>query len=334
MNIPPLLSVGDHYVSSPCQRQEVAEALALPMFPDSVRQKLFEVGPRRIETMDEGNVRLQVLSQFPVVIGADDCKQTNDELRQDIERSSGRLAGFAALPMAEPSCITAELERCVNELGFAGAVIPNDADGIYYDGPEYLPMWEAAERLDVPIFLQSCPQSSQVALYFGGNYSEDVAFALSTHAWGGHASCALHFIRIYAAGIFDRLPKLKLILGHLGETLPFMLDRIDRKLALTPDSKLWKTSIRVAFARNVWITTGGMFDMDVLKLVLAKTSVDKLMFSVSYPFESTLQSVQFMETIKRSGLVSEEDFHKIAYGNAERLLRVNLDQYDSKFIMR
>ena len=166
-----------------------------------ILQRVIEVGPHRIETMDEGGIRLQVVSHIPVVINLKECCQTNNQLLEAVKEYRPRFAAFATLPMDEPDSIPAELERCVTELGFVGALIPNHSNGIYYDGPEYFPMWKAAERLNVPIYLHPCPPSSQALPQFRGNYSEDVSFALSTHGWDWHANCGLHFVKLYAAGL-------------------------------------------------------------------------------------------------------------------------------------
>lgn len=322
MSTIPLLSLEDHFVSSVCQQDDVAETLALHQFPGPILNRLIELGPQRLKTMDEGGVKLQVVSHIPVVIGPQECRATNEQLQKDVKQQSGRFAAFATLPMSEPQSIAGELERCVKDLAFVGALIPNHANGVYYDGPGYLPMWQAAERLNVPIYLHPCPPSSQSLPLFHGNYSEDVDFAIGTHAWDWHANCGLHFIKLYASGLFDKCPKLKIVLGHLGELLPFMLGRIERKLALTKDSKSWKKSFMDVYAQNVWVTTSGMFDIESLKLVLATTKIDRIMFSIDYPFESTLQSKQFMDDFRDRRLVSEEDYARIAYKNAEDLLGV------------
>ena len=322
MAVGPLISLEDHFVSQVCQQDEIAKILSLHQFPKPILNQVIELSTQRIAIMDQGNVRLQVISHVPVVIGVEECRKTNDQLFEAVKQHSPRLAGFATLPMADPASIPAEMERCIKELDFVGALIPNHANGLYFDGPEYLPMWQAAETLNVPVYLHPCPPSSQLSSAFHGSYSEDVAFALSTHAWDWHANCGLHFVRLYAASLFDRCPKLKIILGHLGELLPFMLGRIERKLALTKDARSWKTSFSDVYARNVWVTTSGMFDIESLKLVLNTTHIERIMFSVDYPFESTIESRDFMEKVQQSGLLSEEHFACIAYKNAERLLNV------------
>ena len=334
-----MLSLEDHFVSNVCQQDEVAEILALHLFPDEILQQVTEIGPRRMKAMDVANVRLQVVSHIPVVISLDGCRKTNDQLSAAVKQHKPHFAAFATLPMDDTANISTELERCITELGFVGALIPNHANGVYYDGPEYLPMWQAAEKLQVPIYLHPCPPTSQALPSFHGNYSEDVVFALSTHAWDWHANCGLHFTKLYAAGVFDRCPKLRVVLGHLGEMLPFMLGRIERKLALTKDAKRWQRSFSDVYKQNVWLTTSGMFDIEPFKLILETTSIDRIMFSVDYPFESTAIAGEFMEKVQQSRLISDEDFAGIAYKNAEKLLNVQIpsqcsDRASSKHIVR
>lgn len=324
MAVTPLISLEDHFVSAVCQGDEVAEKLALHQFPGSILQKLVEVGPTRIHVMTEGGVNLQVISHIPVVLGVEECRKTNDQLALAVRENELYFRAFATLPMGDPASLATELERCVRELDFLGALIPNHANGTYYDGPEYLPMWKAAERLDVPIYLHPCPPSGQQLPLFHGNYSEEVSFALSTHAWDWHANCGVHFLKLYASGLFDQCLRLKLVLGHLGEMLPFMLGRVERKLSLTKDSKTLKKSFSEAYKDNVWVTTSGMFDVEPFKLVLQTTAIDRIMFSVDYPFESTTISTDFMKELRKLKLVSEQDFARIGYKNAEALLGIKI----------
>lgn len=255
---PGLLSLEDHFVSSICQQDEIASTLSLDVFPKLILDKLLDVGPKRLDDMKSSNICLQVVSHIPVALGVDACKHTNDQHYDAVKEYHPCFAGFATLPMAKPESIVDELERCVKNLNFVGALTPNSAHGRYYDGPEYLAMWQAAEQLDVPIYLHPCPPSEQAKPKFRGNYSGDVAFAIGTHAWDWHSDCGAHFIRLFASGLFDRFPKLKIVLGHMGEMLPFMLGRIERKLALTKDSSTWRSTFRQVYARNVWVTTNGL----------------------------------------------------------------------------
>ncbi|KAF2173948.1 hypothetical protein M409DRAFT_16218 [Zasmidium cellare ATCC 36951] len=289
---PGLLSLEDHFVSSICQQDEIASTISLHVFPKLILDKLLDVGPKRLDDM------------------------------KSIKEHHPRFAGFATFPMANPESIVDELERCVKDLNFAGALIPNSANGRYYDGPEYLAMWQAAEQLDVPIYLHPCPPSEEAKPKFRGNYSGNVAFAVGTHAWDWHSDYGAHFIRLFASGLFDRFPKLKIVLGHMGEMLPFMLGRIERKLALTKDSSSWRSTFRQVYAHNVWITTSGLYDIEVFKLVLAITSVGKIMFSVDYPFESSETSARFMREVQESHMVTEEELELIEHGNAEKLLGI------------
>ena len=319
------LSLEDHFVSSVCQQDEVTETLDLRQFPDAILHRLLDVGQLRREAMDAGRVGLQVVSHIPVVLDLKGCQQANDELNDHVKKGNSRFVAFAALPMAQPASISAELERCITERQFVGALIPNHADGTYYDGEDYITMWQTAERLGVPIYLHPCPPSAKTRSLFGGNYSAEVDYAIGTHAWDWHANCGMHFVRLYASGLFDRCPKLKIVLGHLGEMIPGMLGRVERKLALTKDKASWQTSFREVWKRNVWVTTSGMFDVAAFRLTLATTSIGRIMFSVDYPFESTNESVEFLEDLERTGVLTSEQLALIARTNAEGLLGVHIN---------
>ena len=205
----PLISLEDHFLSVACQEDNGAKSLNLHQYPPEVVRNFTEVGPIRIKHMDEGDITLQVVSHGPFIGDINVCRGANQQLRAAVENHPARLAGFAMLPMAEPDNIAAELERTVKQFGFVGALIPNHAHGIYYDGSDYYPMFEKAQQLDVPIYLHPCPASAARLSQFQGNYSQEAAFSMSTHVWDWHADTAVHVIRLYAAGIIRSLSESK-----------------------------------------------------------------------------------------------------------------------------
>ena len=316
------ISLEDHFVSSVCETEEVASTLDIKQFPPPVLSRLVDVGEQRIAAMESGQVGLQIVSHVPIVLSVENCRTANDELAERVRKSNSRLAAFATLPMGQPNKIAAELERCCRSLGFLGALVPNHADGVYYDGEDYRAFWAMAEKLQVPVYLHPCPPPRGWSELFSGNYSTDIDFAVSTHAWDWHANCGLHFVRLYASGLFDESPALKLVFDHLGELVPFMLGRIERKLALTKDSSSWKSSVQQVWARNVWVTTSGMFDVEAFELTRKVTALDRIMFSVDYPFESTVQSTTFMHDLQSAGVLSSSEMAQVAYGTAQKLLRI------------
>ena len=186
--------------------------------------------------------------------------------------------------MAFPQLAADELRRCVTQLGFVGALVdshlPND---ISYDGPEYEPLWEALQQLDVPLYLHPTYPPPREVQQTGGLYTPDkasyplpIAALLGTAGWGWHSDNGLQFLRLWLAGVFDKYPGIKIVLGHMGEMLPFMLARANFTLGLTKPSGV---SVPEAYAKNIWITTSGFFSLDPFATVLRTTSKDRIMAS-------------------------------------------------------
>ena len=324
----PLVTLEEHCMTGGASTP--AAKKAYEAMPDQMRERLFEVGQVRISSMDANNIALQVISHAPTIQTSPwTCKCGNDELAKSMRKYPGRFAGFATLSMNTPDEAAKELERCVKDLGFVGALIGGHTDdGKHYDGERFWPVWEKAECLDVPIYIH--PTFASPALMdtlYSGNYDEGFAMTLSAFAWGWHQDIGLHFLKLLGAGVFDRFPKLKIILGHDGEMLPFMLDRIEKKLSgrldLTGKPGNTKRSIRTVWNENIWVTTAGMFTLPPLELLLKHSGPERIMFSVDFPFENNEDGLEFLRNLKRSGIVSLEAFEGIAFRNAEKLLHLS-----------
>jgi predicted TIM-barrel fold metal-dependent hydrolase len=286
-------------------------------------EKLEDLGEMRLHEMDEGQITLQVVSHGPGIgtAGAQQVAAANNQLAQAIQAHPTRLAGLAALPMADPIAAVAELRRCVQELGFRGALIDNHADGVFYDSPAYWPLFGAAQALDVPIYLHPTWPDAQLQPRYEGNYGASATKSLGGGGFGWHVDTGLHVLKLFAAGVFDEFPRLKLVLGHMGETLPFMLERIDRV------SSRWgprNRSFQTVYNENIWITTSGCWSVNPIATILRNTSIDRVMFSVDYPFVSNQDGLRFMHELESSGLVDDEGFRKIGYRNAEALLCIRV----------
>jgi uncharacterized protein len=227
------------------------------------------------------------------------------------------LRGFAHLPLLAPEAAAVELERAVRQLGFHGVLVNGATDGRFLDDPMFEPVLAQAEALDVPIYLHPGIPTEAVrnAYYDGlpGNFS----FTLALSAWGWHADTAIHVLRLALSGALDRHPGLKIVIGHMGEALPFMLDRIDETTAATAKTHL-RRSVRQTILDQVWITTAGFFTMVPFMSALMSFGVDRIMFSVDYPFASNIRARAFLDALP----VSPADREKIAYGNADRLLKL------------
>lgn len=318
----PLISLEEHYVSTSLQKSAYAGSLGLEHFPPQVSRKLLTLAEERIHDMDKAGISVQVVSHNPGAgaLPLDMCKQANNQLYEEgTTRWRGRLAGFAALPMNEPLEAAEELTRCFKELGFVGALISNHADGHYFDDPFYWPVFETAQSLDVPIYLHpTFPDKSKLAS-FSGNFDEAAKEAMSAYAWGWHTDVGLHFLRLFASGLFDKFPTLKLVLGHMGEMTPFMIERVQR---FAPRWAERQRPLATVWEENIWFTTSGMFTLGPLACLLRTAKVEKILFSVDYPFEDNNAGRKFVDSVRESGLLTADELEMVAYRNAENLLRI------------
>ncbi|KIW23905.1 uncharacterized protein PV07_12067 [Cladophialophora immunda] len=320
--VPPLIALEEHFFSQAVLAGSAdSYSEQLKHIPGLI-DKLADVGDLRLKSMDVGKVSLQIVSHAPGTMSASQCRSANDQLAEAVKNNPDRFAGFAVLPVSQPAECAAELTRCVKELDFVGALIENHAaDGTYFDGSAYLPMFQAAQDLDVPIYLHPTwpTQDLMSLLYTGDNIPRAASISLSSSAFGWHSDVAVHVLRLFAAGLFDRLPRLKIIIGHMGEMLPFMLERI---MQLSPRWGTRQRDFKTVWDENIWITTSGDWSVNPMACILKNTKLDHVLYSVDYPFARNEDGLKFMEELEQSGLVSVEQLEMIAHGNAERLLRV------------
>ena len=288
------------------------------------RNELADLGDSRLADMDASEITVQVLSVagpgadvVPGQAGIAVARDYNNALAEAVARHPDRYRGFAHLPLLEPDAAAAELERTVKELGFHGVLVNGATDGRFLDDPRFEPVLARAEALDVPIYIHPGIPVEPVrnAYYDGlpGNFS----FTLALSAWGWHAEIAIHTIRLVLSGALDRHPRLQIVIGHMGEALPFMLDRIDETTAAEAKARLSR-SVKQTILDQVWITTSGFFTMAPFMAALMTFGADRIMFSVDYPFASNARARAFLDALP----VSAADRAKIAHGNADRLMRL------------
>ncbi|OAG05565.1 amidohydrolase 2 [Paraphaeosphaeria sporulosa] len=293
---------------------------------------LFEFGAQRLSSMNDNGISLQIVSHVPSPLPLDvrTAAAVNDDVAAKIAANpAGRFAAFATLPMRYPEDAAKELRRCVRELGFVGALIDSNCGGRFYDDSTFFPVFAAAADLDVPIYIHPCPNEAVKQLLYAGNYSADIATSLSEYAWGWHNDAAVSFLRLFACGIFDRLPALKIVLGHCGEMIPFQMERTANVI-----ERQWphiggdhSRTFRAVWNENVWVTTSGFFDTGNMACVLRQCRPDRVMFSVDYPFGKNEAGVAFLNKLLEEGLVDEEGLERIAWKNAEGLLRVKVETW-------
>ncbi|MGH7044414.1 MAG: amidohydrolase family protein [Acetobacteraceae bacterium] len=289
------------------------------------RDELADLGPARIADMDAAGITMQVLSVAGA--GADLvagpagialARAYNDALARAVAAHPGRLAGFAHLPMLAPEAAADELARAVGKLGFHGALINGLTDGRCLDHPDFDPILACAAALDVPLYLHpGIPPEPVRHAYYDGLPGQ-MGFVLSTAAWGWHIETAIQVLRLVLSGALDRHPGLKLIIGHMGEALPFMLARCEQTLAAEA-AKVLTRSVSRTILDQVWITNSGFFTLPPFLAALQTFGADRILFSVDYPFAANATGRKFLDALP----VSPTDREKIAHGNADRLLRLD-----------
>lgn len=289
-----------------------------------LRANLLDVQKQRLGLMDEHGIATMILSlnapAVQAVVSPKDAasmaRRANDELAAQVAKRPDRFQAFAALPMQDPELAARELERCVKELGFKGALVngysqlnsPDNA--IYYDIKSYWDFWGTVEALDVPFYLHP-REPSQRKAYEGHPW-------LIGPAYGFGAETGLHALRLMGSGLFDRYPKLKIILGHLGEALPFTLFRIDERIGWSPMGYPAKKKVSQYFAENFYITTAGNFrDQSLINSIL-EIGADRILFSTDYPFEQVGQAARWFD----SAPIGEQNRRKIGRDNAKTLFRL------------
>ena len=290
------------------------------------RQEILDVGSGRVAEMDRAGVEIAILSLVgpgvqPIrnvaqAIGA--ARRANDYLAEHIAKHPNRLKGFAALPMQNPQAAAQELARCVKELGFCGALvngfseIGDAASALYYDLPQYRPFWATVQELDVPFYLH--PRSAlatQQQIYEGHEW-------LVRSTWGFAVETSIHAFRLMGSGLFDEYPKLKVILGHLGEGIPFGIWRVDHRLKMSPmggPKPKAKLPIGHYLRENFYITTSGNFCSQSLTDVMLEVGADRVLYSVDYPFEDMNEAKDWFD----QAAISESDRAKIGRDNAWKL---------------
>ena len=311
-------------------RQLKAQAQAAKDHPEvagafaGLVDQLSDLGNRRIADMDAAGIDVQVLSltspgvdQLAATDAVALAQDTNDYLAAAVQKNPSRFACFATLPTAAPDTAADELERTFHEYGFKGAVINGHVSGRYLDNEFFWPILERAEALHVPVYLHPTPPPEPViASSYTGNFAPGVTVALSSAGWGWHIETATHVLRLILGGAFDRYPGLRLVIGHLGETLPFMLQRLDR--GLPTQMTTLDRPISAYLRENLYYTISGFNYTAPFLTLLLEVGADQILFSADYPYSSMIEARSFLDHLP----VSPADKERIAHVNAERLLRL------------
>jgi 5-carboxyvanillate decarboxylase len=281
--------------------------------------KILEVGEQRIKEMEQDGIDMQVLSLispgvqvFDAATGTSLARRVNDELYRIVQKYPGKFAGLAALAPQNPRGAADELERAVKQLGMKGASINSHTRGEYLDDKKYWVIFETAERLGVPIYIHPrMPSPGMLNPYL--TYP-----SLATAMSGFAAEVSLHALRLILSGLFDEHPGVKIILGHLGEGLPFWLWRLDNRWLKMPQGMMIKKRPSQYIKDNFFITTAGNFSVPAFLCAFLELGADRILFAVDSPLESNQEAVQFMEGLP----ISDSDKEKVCHLNAERLFKL------------
>jgi 2,3-dihydroxybenzoate decarboxylase len=313
----PVIALEEHYYDA-----ELAATFDGPegRAPET-RRRLLDLGDLRLAEMDAAGIDVQVISHGAPSVQRLDAETAvwmargaNDRLADAIKDHPDRFAGFAALPTPDPAAAAAELDRAVTTLGFKGAMVHGLTNGVFLDDRRFWPIFERAQALDVPLYLHpAVPHRAVVETYYQDYLAEFPA--LLTAGWGFTVETATQGIRMVLSGVFEAFPNLKIILGHMGEGLPFLLWRLDHAFSRPGNRPI---SFREQFSQHVWITTSGNFSTPALICSMLELGADRILFSVDWPFVQNSPGTTWLQGLQ----ISAEEKAKIAGGNARRLLKL------------
>ncbi|MBI3436162.1 MAG: amidohydrolase [Proteobacteria bacterium] len=295
---------------------------------DELRARILDIQERRLAEMDRHGIEFMILSlnapaiqaiaHAPTAIAL--ARLANDVLAAEIAKRPDRFAGFAALPLQDPQAAADELTRCVRDFGFKGALVngfsngAKDGEALYYDLAQYRAFWEVVERLDVPFYLHPrnpLPQDTRV--YEGHRW-------LMGPTWAFGHETAVHALRLMGSGLFDAHPRLKIILGHLGEGLPYSIWRVDNCNGWVESRHAYPAKKRICdyFLANFHLTTSGNFSTQTLIAAMMVVGADRIMFSADWPFENVEHAARWFDHAD----IGENNRVRIGRANAMRLFKL------------
>jgi predicted TIM-barrel fold metal-dependent hydrolase len=321
-----MIAIEEHY-STALYRQKTSNNEGRSFYMTSRSEKLGhdigkeldDLGQSRLKEMDANGVDLQVLSfngpvapSFPATEAILMARELNERLASAIREHPTRFAGFAALPTVAPEAAADELERCVTDHGFVGAMIHGHTGGRFLDDKQFWPIFARAEALDVPIYLHpALPHPGALKAYYEG--FEDL---LARPGWGFAVDTSIHFLRILFAGVFDAYPKLQFIMGHLGEGLPFAMHRLNDHTHLVAKRRGLKKTPLEYIHSHLYVTTSGNWYEPAFVCTMLALGADRILWAIDWPYEANNVGMAFWTKLS----LSDADRAKIAHGNAERIL--------------
>lgn len=315
-----LIALEEHYAWNPASEHNTVATWLQTHNPVGY-DRLYDRGPLRLAQMDAAGIDFQILSLFDpgvqeesdVARAVDYARRANDDLAETVRAQPRRFGGFAALATQDPIAAADELERAVSELGLVGALINGHVHGRYLDDPAYEPLFERAQDLNAPIYLHPTTPHPAVMQAWFAPYTRD---GLHLASWGFSVETGTHVLRLIYSGLFDRFPRLQLIIGHLGEMLPFTAYRTDRYYGLGGDGVKRLHRLPSDYLReNFYVTTSGNFNHVAFACTLEVMGADRVMFSVDYPMDDNLTGAQFLADYPMDDAIRQQ----VASQNAARL---------------
>ena len=283
---------------------------------------LMQPGSERIQQMDQHGIDMHILSysnatqDTPADQEVELTRKANDKLAAMVRATPSRFGGFAALPWQHPEAAAEELERAVKQLGFVGAMLMGRPGDMFLDDPRFEPIFARLDKLRVPLYMHPGIPLPQVQQPYYGGFTKEVSARLSLFGWGWHNEAGVHLLRVLLSKKFDQFPNLQVISGHWGEMVPFYLQRLDD---LIPQEVTGLSrSITETFKQHVYVTPSGMLNLPHYQFISTVLGVDRILFSVDYPYLTMAGARRFLETLP----ASQEDKEKIAHGNAENLFKI------------
>ncbi|MGH9088591.1 MAG: amidohydrolase family protein [Acidimicrobiales bacterium] len=317
------VAVEEHFVC-PEHEEYVSTAWMSPEMHGRMIDRLSDIGDRRLAEMDRTGIELAVLSLVTEGVQAEPdaakaaakASRANDVLAAIIEQYPGRFSGLAAVSLRDVEGAAKELRRAITDLGLVGVCVNGfttvDGGGEYYDDPKFLPFWQCLAELDVPLYLHPrYPLPSQRSIYEGRP-------ELLGSTWGFGVETATHALRLITSGLFDRVPGATVILGHLGETLPFTLHRMQGRMKALRGSTLARP-VTEYLQENFYVATSGNFHTPTLLGALLELGSERVLFAVDYPFEEMSDAATWFDQLP----IAPADREKIGAGNARRLLKLD-----------
>jgi predicted TIM-barrel fold metal-dependent hydrolase len=320
------ITLEEHFVTADFLKATGAYGADVPPSMQQMQARLLDLGEGRIRAMDEGSVDMQVLSLAAMgkekLSPADQTavfRSVDDELAAAVAAHPRRFKAFCTPALKQPQQAVTELERCLKLPGFVGVLLDGTVDGKFLDAPEFMPFLEAVEAAGAPLYIHPAPPPEPVFKAYYAGLPADAGFLLSIAGWGWHSETAIHILRLYLAGVFDKLPKLKVIIGHMGEMLPMALARstaVFSGVAKKPERSLLET-----LRDQLHITTSGYFTRPPFECARQVLGLERILYSVDYPFSPNTKGQEFLATLD----LTAPEMEALTHGTAEQLLGITIE---------